>query len=122
LRRVWDDVLRVADPRSAAGCCALPPTSTSEFGLNAATNKNAEVDFSASTLMFLFAYDLWQHCLQPASSLQHLAHLVSSLQQLPSQAMAELAQALSLWQQVEQPVVISIPAAKTAANISIVFI
>jgi len=68
------------------------------------------------------AYDLWQHLAQPAASVQHLAQVALSLQQLPSQAMAGLAQALSLWQQVEQPVVIRIPAAKTAARIIIDFI
>ena len=66
------------------------------------------------------AYDLWQHLAQPAASVQHLAQVVASLQQLPSQAMAGLA--LAFLQQVEQPVVIRIPAAKTAARIIIDFI
>jgi hypothetical protein len=50
---------------------------------------------------------------------QHLAHVAASLQQLPSQAIADLVPAPLL--QVEQPVVIRIPAAKTAARIIIVF-
>jgi hypothetical protein len=53
---------------------------------------------------------------------QHLVQVAESLQQLPSQAMAVLAPAPSFLQQVEQPVVIRSPAAKTAANIIIDFI
>jgi hypothetical protein len=66
------------------------------------------------------SYDLWQHLAQPAASLQHFVQVTWSLQQLPSQAMAGLA--LSALQQVLQPVVIRIPAAKTAARIIIDFI
>jgi hypothetical protein len=61
-----------------------------------------------------------QHFAQPAASVQHLAHVAASLQQPPSQAMAGLA--LSFLQQVEQPLVIINPAAKTAARIIIDFI
>jgi hypothetical protein len=57
---------------------------------------------------------------QPAASVQHLAQVALSLQQLPSQAVDALElEALLL---VEQPVVINIPAAKTAAKIITVFI
>jgi hypothetical protein len=52
---------------------------------------------------------------QPAASVQHLVQVAGSLQQLPSQAMADLPPS------VLQPVVIRIPAAKTAARIIIVF-
>lgn len=63
-----------------------------------------------------------QHFAQPAASVQHLAHVAGSLQQPPSHFIAGLAQALSWLQQVEQPVVIRIPAAKVAASSIIVFI
>jgi hypothetical protein len=51
---------------------------------------------------------------------QHLAQVALSLQQPPSQAIAGLALLALL--PVEQPVVISIPAAKIVAKIIIVFI
>jgi hypothetical protein len=60
-------------------------------------------------------YYFLQHLAQPAASVQHLAQVAWSLQQLPSQA-------AFFSQQVEQPVVISIPATATMAKVIIVFI
>jgi hypothetical protein len=68
------------------------------------------------------AYDLGQHLAQPAAFVQHLAQVAESLQQLPLHFMAGMVhEALLSLQQVEHPVVISIPAAKTAVRIIIVF-
>jgi hypothetical protein len=50
-----------------------------------------------------------------------LQHFVSALPLPLSHLTAGLQHAPSLWQQVEQPVVIRMPAAKTAASISVVF-
>ena len=63
-----------------------------------------------------------QHFAQPAASVQLLAQVAPSLQQLPSHFIAGLVQAPSFLQQVEQPAVISNPAANTVARISIVLI
>jgi len=64
-----------------------------------------------------------QHFAQPAASVQHFAQVAGSLQQAPVQAVAAgLQHELSFLQQVEQPVVIRMAAAQTAANRSIVFI
>jgi hypothetical protein len=69
---------------------------------------------------FYRAYDLWQHLAQPDASVQHLAQVAGSLQQLPSQPVVDLVLE-PLLQVVEQPVAIRVPMAQASANI-IIFI
>jgi hypothetical protein len=78
----------------------------------------AEIKY-ATVLCGNCAYDLGQHLAQPAAFVQHLAQVVGVLQQLPSHFMAGMVhEALLL---VAQPVVINIPAAKTAASSIVIF-
>jgi hypothetical protein len=73
-------------------------------------------NFQRGVIAFEHAGYFLQHFAQPAASAQHWAQVAASLQQLPLQVIAGLAQRPLLQLQVEQPVVIKRLAARTAAS------
>jgi hypothetical protein len=89
--------------------------------MTAPGNKTAGADLISLRRCLFLVQDFLQHFAQPAASAQHFAQVSPSLQQPPAHFMAVVGLEQEPSLQCAQPVVINIPAAKTAASIVNVF-